>query len=165
MLTWDALTGPESLDYREGSAGKHILEKGVILSTFIEVAVWPLLKKHSLDPHFLDNFCPVSTFPILGKIVEKVVTVLLHKTLEETDYLDPWTFTQVSGPLMIQQWPWSHLWMTSGKSKIEVVYLSLLFLTSQQVSIPQIIVSFWTGFSGLVDGAQFVLVLLPPGRF
>lgn len=127
MLTWDALTGPETLDYREGSAGKHILEKGVILSTFIEVVVWPLQKKPSLDPHFLDNFCPVSTFPILGKIVEKVVTVLLHKILEETNYLDLWTlhssFRPTHGTEMALVTLVDDLWQEQNRSSVPVLAL------------------------------------------
>lgn len=47
-----------------------------------------LHKKPSLDSIILDNFCPVSNLPFLGKVVDKVVVKQLQRTLDEADYLD-----------------------------------------------------------------------------
>ncbi|KAK9396605.1 RNA-directed DNA polymerase from mobile element jockey-like [Crotalus adamanteus] len=54
-----------------------------------EAVVRPLLKKPSLDPAVLKNFRPVSNLPFVGKVVEKVVASQLLRSLDETNYLDP----------------------------------------------------------------------------
>lgn len=59
----------------------------------------PLLKKPSLDPILLDNFCSISHLSFLGKIVKKVVALELQQVLNEMDYLSTF-FNQVSGWIM-----------------------------------------------------------------
>ncbi|XP_061453461.1 uncharacterized protein LOC133370741 [Rhineura floridana] len=54
-----------------------------------EAVIRPLLKKPSLHPAGPNNFCPVSTLPFLGKVIERVVASQLQVFLDESDYLDP----------------------------------------------------------------------------
>uniref|UniRef100_A0A803TLI7 Reverse transcriptase domain-containing protein n=1 Tax=Anolis carolinensis TaxID=28377 RepID=A0A803TLI7_ANOCA len=54
-----------------------------------EVRVRPLLKKPSLDPMTLANYCPVSNLPFLGKMIERAVLGQLQQFLEDTAGLDP----------------------------------------------------------------------------
>lgn len=71
------------------SIGEFILVGGDITALFKEVLVCPLFKKPLLDPTILDKFCPVSHFPNLGKVVEKMVVLQFQMILEDTDYPDP----------------------------------------------------------------------------
>lgn len=38
-----------------------------------KTATIPFLKKPSLDPEVLENYRPVSTIPLLGKVTERLV--------------------------------------------------------------------------------------------
>lgn len=76
-----------------------------------------------LDPTIWRLFILLSIFP--KKKVEKLVA--LQMTLEEADYLDLLQLDYRPGMGLRQHW--SHLWMTSGRSRTEVVYPSL-FLNS-----------------------------------
>lgn len=52
--------------------------KGVFPVSFKEALMCPLLKKPLLDPTMLNNFSPVSNFPFLEKVVEKVIMLQLR---------------------------------------------------------------------------------------
>uniref|UniRef100_A0A8D0DWT2 Reverse transcriptase domain-containing protein n=1 Tax=Salvator merianae TaxID=96440 RepID=A0A8D0DWT2_SALMN len=66
------------------------LRDGSFPAPYKEAIVRPLLKKPSLDPTVLNNYCPVSNLPFIGKVVEKVVAFQLQRSLDEADYLGPW---------------------------------------------------------------------------
>uniref|UniRef100_A0A670IWM0 Reverse transcriptase domain-containing protein n=1 Tax=Podarcis muralis TaxID=64176 RepID=A0A670IWM0_PODMU len=65
------------------------LDTGTFPGELKEVLVCPLLKKTSLDPLDLSNYCPVSNLPYLGKVIERAVAEQLGRFLEETSTLDP----------------------------------------------------------------------------
>lgn len=65
------------------------LIESVFPASFKEALMCPRRKKPSMDSTILDNFCPDSHFPYLGKVVEKVVALQMQRILDETDYLDP----------------------------------------------------------------------------
>lgn len=64
-----------------------------------EAVVYPLLKGPLLDPMSLDSFHPVSNLSFLGKVVKKVVTWQLQRTLNPEQII--WAlFSQVSDWVM-----------------------------------------------------------------
>lgn len=85
----------------------------------------PLLKGSSLDLINLDSFHPISNFRFLRKVVAKVVTQQLQRTLDEVDYLEsfqsgfrPEYGTQIASIVLLDE-----LWQEWGG----LVYPSLLF--------------------------------------
>ncbi len=50
----------------------------------------PLLKKNNLDPLVFENYRPKSNLPFLGKILEKVAYLQLHKYLSDNYYVSVW---------------------------------------------------------------------------
>lgn len=46
------------------------------------------LKKKSLDPEVLSNYCPVSKLPFLGKVVERAVLKQLQAFLNDASIFD-----------------------------------------------------------------------------
>lgn len=52
-----------------------------------EVAVCPFLKMPSSDPIVFDNYWQISILLFLGNVVEKVVSLQLMRTLEESRFL------------------------------------------------------------------------------
>lgn len=59
------------------------LSEGGVLLPLKGALVHLFLKEPSLNPIILENFCPESNFPFLGKLVEKMIVQQLQKTLDE----------------------------------------------------------------------------------
>ena len=59
----------------------RLLVSGEVPSEFKTTVVKPLLKKVSLDPNQMKNYCPVSNLPFLSKILGKVVLMQLTNHL------------------------------------------------------------------------------------
>jgi len=64
------------------------LVEGVFPSYFKHALVQPLLKKTSLNPSVLNNYCPISKLPFLAMLLEKVVLNKLSAFLKENIIFD-----------------------------------------------------------------------------
>lgn len=52
-----------------------------------------LFKKPLLEPMKLGNIYPVSHFPFLGKVLKQMIRMQFQRTLENMDYLHPFSST------------------------------------------------------------------------
>jgi hypothetical protein len=66
-----------------------VLRKG-LPSVYKHAIITPLLKSNSLDSNDVKNYRPVSNFPTLVKIIEKVVAAKLTHHLEANGLIDPY---------------------------------------------------------------------------
>ena len=55
----------------------YFIEKGVFPEILKRGMISPIYKKG--DSRYLDNYRPVSTLPVLDKILEKIIYTLLHE--------------------------------------------------------------------------------------
>ena len=62
--------------------GNQSLAIGQVPVAFKEAVIKPLLKKPNLDNNDLENFRPVSNFPFISKLLERIVSVQLTCYLE-----------------------------------------------------------------------------------
>lgn len=114
------------------------------------------LKGLSLHPASLDKFYPIFNFPFLGKMVERMVTWQLQRTLDGADYLiliqsrfRPGFKTEMALIVLMDD-----LWQEQdGGSTSNLA----LLVTSAASPIPSIIVSV------LVEGERFSSQLLLQG--
>ena len=65
------------------------LTTGIVPRDLKTAIVKPLLKKPSLDKHFLKNYRPISNLPFLSKILEKVVLLKRLSHLQENNFSNP----------------------------------------------------------------------------
>ena len=65
------------------------LRDGEVSGALKHAVVHPLLKRASLDPEVLNNYCLMANIPFWGKVLERVVATQLQACLVETDYLNP----------------------------------------------------------------------------
>ena len=65
------------------------LADGVFPYQFKTAHVCPLIKKSTLDCNALKNYRPMSYFPYISKIVEKVVAARLQKHLQDNQLYEP----------------------------------------------------------------------------
>lgn len=65
------------------------LSSGSIPACLKHATVQPLLKKHNLDPKYLNNYRPISKLPFISKVLEKVVLSQLSPFPTQHTILEP----------------------------------------------------------------------------
>ncbi len=70
------------------------LLSGTFPNSLKTAVVKPLLKKRNLDNTVLSSYRPISNFPFIGKIIEKVVFNQLNNYLNSNGYLDTFWHTK-----------------------------------------------------------------------
>lgn len=83
-LSWTVKAGNERMQGPLVDIINLSLLAGIYPEGLKEAVVVPHLKKLSLDPTDITNYCLVSDFLFLEKVIEKVVAMQLQSFLEDT---------------------------------------------------------------------------------